>query len=64
MYGVASHELGTALHMSWLVTLGRGEAWAALAVWAAVSLAMAGTLTRLRRFSPGQAIGWERGRRG
>lgn len=44
MYGVASHELGAALHVSWLVTLGRDEAWAALAVWAAVMLAMAGTL--------------------
>ena len=44
MYGVASHELGAALHVSWLVTLGRDEAWAALAVWAAVTLAMAGTL--------------------
>jgi tellurite resistance protein TehA-like permease len=49
MYGVASRELGTALHVSWLVTLGRDEAWAALAAWIAVMLAMAGTLGRSRR---------------
>lgn len=42
MYGVASHELGAALGVSWLVTLGRVEAWLALAVWAVVFLAMAG----------------------
>jgi Voltage-dependent anion channel len=33
MYGVASRELGTALNVSWLVTLGRYEAWLALAAW-------------------------------
>ena len=32
--------LGAALRVPWLVTLGRDEAWLALAVWAAVSLAM------------------------
>jgi tellurite resistance protein TehA-like permease len=48
MYGVASHELGAALKVPWLVTLGRGEAWAALAVWALVLLAMgAAPLRRL-----------------
>jgi tellurite resistance protein TehA-like permease len=47
MYGAASHELGTALNVSWLVTLGRDEAWLALAVWAVVAAAMAATLTRL-----------------
>jgi tellurite resistance protein TehA-like permease len=46
MYGVASHELGRVLRAPWLVTLGRDEAWAALAVWAAVLLAMAVTLRR------------------
>ncbi len=50
MYGVASHELGAALNVPWLVTLGRDEAWPALAVWAAIFLAMTGTL--LRRPSP------------
>ena len=34
MYGVASRELGAVLKVSWLVTLGRYEAWLALAVWA------------------------------
>jgi tellurite resistance protein TehA-like permease len=46
MYGVASHELGTALRIPWLVTLGRDEAWPALAVWAAVTAAMIATLLR------------------
>ena len=41
MYGVASHQLGAVLGVSWLVTLGRYEAWLALAVWAAVAVAMA-----------------------
>jgi tellurite resistance protein TehA-like permease len=40
MYGVASRELGAALHVPWLVTLGQDEAWLALAAWAAVLLAM------------------------
>lgn len=40
MYGVASHELGTVLHLPWLVTLGRDEAWLALVVWVLVSAAM------------------------
>jgi len=50
MYGVASRELGAALHVPWLVTLGRDEAWLALAVWAAVLLAM--TLAALLRRAP------------
>lgn len=41
MYGVASRELGDVLHVSWLVTLGRYEAWVALAAWTAVAAAMA-----------------------
>lgn len=46
MYGVASHELGAALSVPWLVALGRDEAWVALGVWAAVLLALAGTAAR------------------
>ena len=42
MYGVGSRELGAALNVSWLLTLGREEAWPALAIWAVVLLAMAG----------------------
>lgn len=61
MYGVASRELGTALHVSWLKTLGSDEAWLALAVWIVVLLAMlgsfAGALARnpARRAAPGTA---------
>jgi tellurite resistance protein TehA-like permease len=40
MYGVASRELGKALHVSWLATLGSDEAWVAFAVWAIVFVAM------------------------
>jgi tellurite resistance protein TehA-like permease len=49
MYGVASRTLGTAAHVSWLVTLGRGEAWVAFAAWIAVFAGMAGSLLGLRR---------------
>ncbi len=49
MYGVASHELGAALGLPWLVTLGQDEAWLALGVWAAVFLAMAAALLRFPR---------------
>ena len=49
MYGVGSRELGASLGVSWLLTLGRYEAWLALAVWAAVAAAMAGTLVCGRR---------------
>jgi hypothetical protein len=53
MYGVASHELGKALHVSWLATLGSDEAWLALAVWAVVFVAMLGTfLIRPPRTQP------------
>jgi tellurite resistance protein TehA-like permease len=44
MYGVASRELGNALRLPWLVTLGGDEAWAALAIWALVLAAMIGSL--------------------
>lgn len=47
MYGVASHEFGTVLHVPWLVTLGRDEAWPALAVWVLVFATM--ILAFLRR---------------
>jgi tellurite resistance protein TehA-like permease len=43
MYGVASRELGKALHVSWLATLGSDEAWLAFAVWVIVFLAMLGS---------------------
>jgi tellurite resistance protein TehA-like permease len=49
MYRVASHELGSALSVAWLVMLGRYETWLALAVWAVVSLALAATLMRSAR---------------
>lgn len=40
MYGVATHHLGVATGTGWLTDLGAGEAWVALAVWAAVFAAM------------------------
>lgn len=40
MYGVASNQLGHATAKSWLIALGRGEAWLALAVWVVVFAAM------------------------
>jgi tellurite resistance protein TehA-like permease len=43
MYGVASRELGLALHVSWLRTLGSDEAWFAFAVWVVVFVAMLGS---------------------
>jgi hypothetical protein len=43
---VASHELGRALRVPWLVALGGAEAWAALGLWAAVLLALAGSVAR------------------
>ncbi|HEX7159804.1 MAG TPA: tellurite resistance/C4-dicarboxylate transporter family protein [Trebonia sp.] len=49
MYGVASRELGVVLHVSWLVTLGRYEAWVALATWMAVVAAMAASTLHRRR---------------
>lgn len=48
MYGVASRALGAVLHVSWLVTLGRYEAWLALAAWAVVAAAMAVAALRHR----------------
>jgi tellurite resistance protein TehA-like permease len=40
MYGVASAELGRVTGTHWLVALGSGEAWVALAVWTVVFVAM------------------------
>lgn len=40
MYGVASRELGDVLNVPWLVTLGRYEAWLALALWVVVASVM------------------------
>ena len=40
MYGAASYELGAATGTPWLVALGDGEAWVALAVWVLVFVAM------------------------
>jgi tellurite resistance protein TehA-like permease len=58
IYGVASRELGAALNVSWLVTLGRYEGWLALAVRAVVAVAMTAALLGLpvrlpARRSPG-----------
>jgi tellurite resistance protein TehA-like permease len=41
MFGVASHQLGAVLRVSWLVTLGSYETWLALALWAVTAIAMA-----------------------
>lgn len=40
MYGVATRELGEAAGWGWMTATGVGEAWAALAVWAAVFAGM------------------------
>ncbi|MFD5650566.1 tellurite resistance/C4-dicarboxylate transporter family protein [Streptomyces sp. NPDC127039] len=40
MYGVASRELGEAAGWGWMTAAGAGEAWVALAVWAAVFAGM------------------------
>ncbi|MGH3299443.1 MAG: tellurite resistance/C4-dicarboxylate transporter family protein, partial [Trebonia sp.] len=52
MYGVASRELGTVLRVPWLVTLGRYEAWLALATWVAVVGVMAAALHRRQSPNP------------
>ena len=52
MYGVASHELGATLDVRWLVSLGRDEAWPALAVWALVFAAMIVAFLRRLRTKP------------
>jgi tellurite resistance protein TehA-like permease len=52
MYGVASRELGKAVGVSWLVTLGSDEMWFAFAVWAVVFLAMLGSFVARPLRSP------------
>jgi len=56
MYGVASRALGTAVHVSWLVTLGGDEAWVALAVWVLVFLGMSGSLLAQRLRAPARGL--------
>ncbi|MFE4425433.1 hypothetical protein [Streptomyces sp. NPDC056817] len=46
MYGVATRQLGSAIGVSWLTTLGTVETWLAAALWAVVFLAMLAALTR------------------
>jgi hypothetical protein len=46
---VASAALGTALHVSWLVTAGHAGTWVAFAAWAALFAAMLAALVRLPR---------------
>ncbi|KUN87800.1 hypothetical protein AQJ66_09230 [Streptomyces bungoensis] len=46
MYGVATRELGRVAGWDWMTTIGTTEAWAALAVWAAVFTAMLATAGR------------------
>ncbi len=53
-----SRELGAVLNVSWLVTLGRYEAWLAVAVWAVVAVAMAAALLGLPvRLAAGRSPG-------
>jgi tellurite resistance protein TehA-like permease len=58
MYGVASRELGKAVDVSWLATLGNDEAWLAFAVWAVVFFAMLGSFVARWPRDPasGQAV--------
>ncbi|MFJ5724255.1 tellurite resistance/C4-dicarboxylate transporter family protein [Streptomyces sp. NPDC093149] len=46
MYGVATRQLGSAIGVSWLTTLGAAETWLAAALWAVVFLAMLASLAR------------------
>ncbi|QEV37447.1 hypothetical protein CP978_01725 [Streptomyces nodosus] len=52
-HGVATRELGQTAGWGWMASTGAGEAWAALAVWAAVFAGMlavpAGALRHSRR---------------
>ncbi len=57
MYGVGSRALGDAAGVSWMVTLGRYEAWLALAAWAVVALAMAASLARAAACPSGRGPG-------
>jgi tellurite resistance protein TehA-like permease len=49
MYCAASHALGLAVGVPWLVTVGSDGAWLAFAVWAGVFVAMLASLTGLPR---------------
>ncbi len=49
MYGVGTAELGKATGEQWMVAFGHGEAWVALAVWAATAADLVVTLIRRRR---------------
>jgi tellurite resistance protein TehA-like permease len=49
MYCVASHALGLAVGVPWLVTVGSDGAWLAFAVWAGVFVAMLASLAGLPR---------------
>lgn len=49
MYGVGTAELGKATGQQWMVDFGHGEAWVALAVWAATAADLVITLVRRRR---------------
>ncbi|MBO0776845.1 MAG: tellurite resistance/C4-dicarboxylate transporter family protein, partial [Actinobacteria bacterium] len=53
MYCVASHALGGALGVSWLVTLGRDGTWVAFAIWAAVFAGMLASTAARFRHQPG-----------
>lgn len=52
MYGVATRDLGEATGWEWMTATGAGEAWAALAVWAAVFVGMLTAPAGAVRHSP------------
>lgn len=51
MYGVASHQLGSAIDVPWLARFGGDEGWVAAAVWLVVFLAMLAARRRVSRSS-------------
>ncbi len=57
MYCVASRALGSALHVSWLVTTGRDGTWIAFGVWALVFVMMIFSLAGLPRGRPREEPG-------
>jgi tellurite resistance protein TehA-like permease len=52
MYCVGSRALGSALHVSWLVTTGRDGTWIAFAVWVLVFVMMIFSLAGVARSRP------------
>lgn len=54
MYGVSSHELGQAVQLRWLATLGGVVSWTAAAVWTAVFVAMIVTVRAWARSAMGR----------